>query len=457
MTRSERRREKKKHERDFAVFCRITGRYFPDFIQWLQEVRDPRKFWTYETEVMLMTVIMKNICCISSMRKMTDEFPDEGCVENLCRILKVEPHEFLPHYVTVNEFLSRLDPKELERLRKTMIRTLLRRRKFDGAKFLGKYWLVIFDATGLFHFSERHCPHCLKKVLNKGTKEEKEVCYHHVLEAKLVPGEGFVISIGTEFMENEAEDVSKNDCETKAFKRLSERLKKEYPRLPVCVLADSLYASEPVFQKCIKENKWHVLIRYKDGSIPSVAEEYRSIAGMGEAEELYRQIVREYPRKGKVKEKHHMEWVPDIDYRGYRLTLPVLETETETEGTGKKETKMFQWLTDLKVTGRNAGEFAAVGRSRWQIENEGFNIQKNIRYDIQHADSMNYNAMKCHYLLTQMADIMLQLYEKGCPGLREAKGDIKKISSDLLKSFGEQLTGEDILFIRAHGYVKAVT
>lgn len=65
--------------------------------------------------------------------------------------------------------------------------------------------------------------------------------------------------------------------------------------------------------------------------------------------------------------------------------------------------------------------------------------------------------MKCHYLLTQMTDILLQLYEKGCPSLREAKGEIKKISSDLLKSFGEQLTGEDILFIREHGYVKAVT
>lgn len=58
MTRPERRQEKKKHERDFAAFCRITRRYFPDFVQWLQNVKDPRKFWTYETEVMLMTVIM---------------------------------------------------------------------------------------------------------------------------------------------------------------------------------------------------------------------------------------------------------------------------------------------------------------------------------------------------------------------------------------------------------------
>lgn len=254
-----------------------------------------------------MTVIMKNICNIPSMQKMTDEFLDEECVGNLCRVLGVERHEFLPHYVTLNEFLFKLGTGELERLRKKMVRALLRRRKFEDARFLGKYWMLIFDATGLFHFPERHCPRCLKKVMNQGTEEEKEIYYHHVLEAKLVLGDGFVISIGTEFIENEAEDVKKNDCETKAFQRLAERLKKEYPRLPVCVLADSLYASEPVFQRCIKENKWHILICYKEGSIPPIAEEYRSKVDMGEAKGLDRQIAREYPRKGKGKENYHME------------------------------------------------------------------------------------------------------------------------------------------------------
>lgn len=74
MTRPERRRQKKKYEKDFAAFCKITKQYFPEFIQWLQELKDPRKFWTYEVEVTLMTVIMKNICNITSMQKMTDEF-----------------------------------------------------------------------------------------------------------------------------------------------------------------------------------------------------------------------------------------------------------------------------------------------------------------------------------------------------------------------------------------------
>lgn len=116
----------------------------------------------------------------------------------------------------------------------------------------------------------------------------------------------------------------------KAFRRLAANLKKEYLRLKICVLADSLYASEPVF-KCIKNNGWHFLIRYKDGSIPSVAEEYRSICGYGGSDSLDGTTAREYPRRGKVNKKLHMEWVPELDYRGYSLTLLALEIEETQE------------------------------------------------------------------------------------------------------------------------------
>ena len=51
-----------------------------------------------------------------------------------------------------------------------MIHTLLRRWKFEDAQLLGEYWMVIFDAAGMFRFKERLCPHCLKKDLHKGTE-----------------------------------------------------------------------------------------------------------------------------------------------------------------------------------------------------------------------------------------------------------------------------------------------
>ena len=47
--------------------------------------------------------------------------------------------------------------------------------------------------------------------------------------------------------------------------------------------------------------------------------------------------------------KQHMEWVPEIDYRGYSLTLLALEIKEAEEKTGKTRTLTFQWLTDLTV------------------------------------------------------------------------------------------------------------
>ena len=51
-----------------------------------------------------------------------------------------------------------------------------------------------------------------------------------------------------------------------------------------------------------------------------------------------------------------------------------------------------------------------------------------------------------HYLITQIADIILQLYEKAIPLIKELNKSIKNISSDLLASFGRQLTREDISY-----------
>ena len=81
------------------------------------------------------------------------------------------------------------------------------------------------------------------------------------MEAKLVVGK-IVISIDSEFIENEDENVNKQDCEMKAFYRMAERIKKEYPRLPIIISGDALYACEPVMKKC-KENKWEYILRFK--------------------------------------------------------------------------------------------------------------------------------------------------------------------------------------------------
>ena len=88
------------------------------------------------------------------------------------------------------------------------------------------------------------------------------------------------------------------------------------------------------------------------------------------------------------------------------------------------------------------------GRGRWQIENEGFNVQKNILYNIEHLNSRNPVAMKNHYLLTQIADILMQLYLRSNEMVKEYRQGIKNTSSRLLESFRRQtVTVEDVLYI----------
>ena len=42
------------------------------------------------------------------------------------------------------------------------------------------------------------------------------------------------------------------------------------------------------------------------------------------------------------------------------------------------------WVTSLSVTKQNVAEIVACGRTRWKIENEGFNVMKNHGYEFEH-------------------------------------------------------------------------
>lgn len=103
-----------------------------------------------------------------------------------------------------------------------------------------------------------------------------------MLEAKLYLGNNLVCSIASEPIQNseeyinQSEEKVKQDCESKAFIRLAEKIKKRFPRLPIIITADGLYVSQKVIQICT-DNGWDYLIRYKEGCAPSIAKEYRAL------------------------------------------------------------------------------------------------------------------------------------------------------------------------------------
>lgn len=111
----------------------------------------------------------------------------------------------------------------------------------------------------------------------------------------------------------------------------------------------------------------------------------------------------------------------------------------------------FEWISSIELTKRNLEEMIYAGRGRWKIENEGFNNQKNGIYRIEHLNSRDSNAMKNHYLLTQIADLLMQLYLCWNPLLKEIGQSIKNTSSRLLESFRRQtVTDEDVLYIQRY-------
>lgn len=435
------KREGKKRDRGIVDFMMVTNHFFHGLSDWISEMDDPRNpsYITYSQADLNYMAILKNVCGQHSMREMEENFNKETCIDTLRILSGHQTLEEMPHYDTLNYYLERLSPECLSELRRKMVTSLIRGKQFNRNRLLGKYWRVILDGTGLFCFKEKHCENCLctERRTDEGKKEK--LYYHKVLEAKIVLGESVVISLGTEFIENEKEDVEKQDCETNAAKRLMERIKKDYPRLPVCMQGDALYATEPMMKLCREKYHWEYIFTQKDTRQKLVDEGFEWIksGGVKKASGLCKE-------KGTGCYANHVEEVA-----GKKETMNVFEYEYEKKDKkGKRHGARLRFISSLEVTEKNLDEMIKAGRGRWKIENEGFNSQKNGIYRIEHLNSRNSNAMKNHYLLTQISDILMQLYLAWNPYIKKLKQTVKNTSSGLLESFrGLTVTAEDVSYI----------
>jgi hypothetical protein len=151
-----------------------------------------------------------------------------------------------PHRDTVFDVPNESDNGKLECVKKVLMSRLFEQKHLRVNRLSDKYYMIAVDATGLFGFDHRHCPHCLTRKSKNG----KITYFHYVLEAKSVTEDGHALSLCGERIENPSGEFNKQDCERKAFLRLADKLKKHYPRLPVCILADDPYPYEGAFRLC---------------------------------------------------------------------------------------------------------------------------------------------------------------------------------------------------------------
>lgn len=390
-------RIKKKLEKNLIIECnKIQQKFYPELFKRFTEVNDPRhqSYIEYSIKTMLGTLYYKCICGISSMQDMTRTFNDELVVKNLYAFVGEKIQDYLPHGVTINELLEKLDPEELENIQKGIAYSMIRRKTFDDARVL-KRWQVIVDATELDEGYKKKNDGYLSRCYNKGEKTEFTKYHRSVLEAKIYLGNNLVCSIASEPIENsdeyvnQSEEAIKQDCESKAFVRLAAKIKKKFPRLPIVISADGLYVTQRVLQIC-KEYQWDYIIRYKEGCASSIAKEYRALP--------------EVEKSGT-----DIEFQNDIMFQDFDVNLVYYKDKRKSDG--EERITEFAWITSIRITKTNAKKIVRAGRNRWKIENQGFHRQKHWQGNIEHACSWNERAQKNHYLMEQIADFMKQLYE----------------------------------------------
>lgn len=311
----------------------------------------------------------------------------------------------VPHGDTVNYAFQRVLVDEVQEVQCGLVARLIRKKVLYRYRLLGVYYRVVIDGTGVLTFHQPHCRHCLTRRLSNG----ETLYYHPVLEAKLVTPNGFVFSMMTEFIENADLRGDKQDCELKAFYRLTKRLKARFPRLPICLLLDGLYAGGPTFQLC-QDYNWQYLIVLQDDDLPNVHHSFEAV--MPHLPENHKEV--RLGKGGQTRQSYRWAW--GLEYRDSRdrLHYPnLLECLEQTDAQREKPTK-YLWLTNFTPTTRNVDILANQGgRLRWKIENEGFNVQKNGGFNLEHPYSQNENARKVFYLLLQIAHLIVQLMEKG--------------------------------------------
>lgn len=384
----------------------------PVLLERLAKIQDPRnpKMVKHKSIVLMLYGILAFVFQMASRRAANRQMTMPVFRENL-RLMFPEL-ESLPHQDTVNRLLSEIEVDKIEETLLELIERFIRKKKFHRY-LVSTCYPVAIDGTQKLVRDECWDEQCLERQVQHkeadGTVTTRPQYYVYVLEASLAFANGMTIPLMSEFLsyaEGEAER-NKQDCELKAFKRLAERIKERFPRLPVMVLLDGLYSNGPVVALC-RRYRWEFMIVLQDDSLPSVWEEVRGLKQLQ---------PRNWLSRNWGERNQHFWWVNDIEYRygeheRKRQTVHVVICEESWEEVDPATTEIVvkrskhAWLSSEPLTRENVHERCNLGaRHRWGIESN-FLVEKRHGYEYEHCFSQNWNAMKGYHFLMRLGHLI---------------------------------------------------
>ena len=365
------------------------------------------------------------------MKKIVTKLDKKEFIFNINQILDTNITDF-PCDDTISNAINSIDIIELDKLRTKLTKKLIESKTLDKFRLFNGSFYVVIDGSGLFSTRVDLGKNCIYKVHNKGTENEYTEYQYYVLEAKLICND-YVFSFATEFVENEYmnNEADKQDCELKAAHRLLDKIRTDYPKLPITIGADALYVNKPFIDAC-KEHNMDYILRYKDTVMASMMEEFNNIEktvigeyeyvnhigyGSGTNQTEGKTNIIKYTPKTKEEDKQNDDEPVDL--------------------TKNQKSTSFMFITSLQITKNNYYEIVLFGRRRWKIENQGFKAQKSKVLNIEHCYTFDSNGTKAHYYFIQIAHLLLTILYYGSSiikKLKESKVEISNlIYQELLK------------------------
>ena len=255
----------------------------PVLLKRLSAIKDPRhpKKIKYRITMLMLYGILSFVFQMASRREANREMTYPVFMENLKKFFPELYDDGLPHNDTLKRILDRIDVEDIEKSLMALVRSLIRKKKFFRY-LVDKRYPIAIDGTQKCVRDVLWSEHCLERDVGKGDDTHKQY-YVYVVEASLAFAGGMTIPLMSEFLSYPQGDSgsTKQDCETKGFKRLARRLKLEFSHLPIMLLLDGLYPNGPILEIC-RKNKWDYMIVLQDKSLPSVWEEYEGLKKLEE-------------------------------------------------------------------------------------------------------------------------------------------------------------------------------
>ena len=397
----------------------------------LKEIPDPRnpKKIKHKLTVLIIYGILAFVFQCSSRREANRDITRPMFEKNL-RLLFPEVRT-LPHADTLFRLLTRIDVSQIEQAHVDMVKKLISGKKFR--KYLiNNCYPIAMDGSQKIAFNELWDEHLLqrrsgKRVETDGEEERQMQYYIYILEASLSFKNGMVIPLMSEFLEYNGEDENKKqDSEQRAFHRLINRLREQFPRLPILLLLDGLYANGPIMAAC-RERNMDFMIVLKDGCLSTVWEEYQSLINH---EEKNNHALKKW---GDRSQQFH--WVNEIHYEygnngRHKTKVHLVVCEEQWEEVDQKSNEIVSkqskhaWLSSRPLNHNNLHNRCNLGaRYRWGIE-AGFLVEKHQGYSYEHLFAKEWNAIKGYHYLMRLAHTLntLARFSKTLNGLFKELG-----------------------------------